>query len=99
MLGEPEAVSWAVKRIDVLVWNSDFSIGHKYFDGEKWSPEVGFDNLGGDFSGPPKAVIDKVGSMHVVAYSKKREVLYRSWNEVLQTWVPKDDWENLGPPR
>jgi hypothetical protein len=99
ILGEPDAVSWAADRTDVFVWNADFSVGHKYYDGEKWTPENGFESLDGDFSGPPKAVIDKVGSIHVVGYSNKREVLYRSWNQDLQTWVPKDEWRNLGPPQ
>jgi hypothetical protein len=99
ILGEPDAVSWTADRIDVFVWNADFSVGHKIYDGGKWTPEVGLENLGGDFSGPPKAVVDKVGSMHVVGYSNKGEVLYRSWNETLQAWEPKDDFENLGPPQ
>lgn len=99
IVGEPEAVSWGPNRIDVFVWKTDFSVGHKYFDGSTWTPELGFENLGGNFSGPPKAAVDKVGSMHVFGYSNKREVLYRSWNEDAKSWVPKDDWKSLGPPR
>ena len=99
ILGEPDAVSWATNRIDVFVWNADFSIGHKRYDGSKWTPELGFDNLGGHFGGPPKALVDRVGSMHVFGYSNKGEILYRSWNERLQAWAPKDDFESLGPPQ
>ncbi|KAI9768064.1 MAG: hypothetical protein M1840_005098 [Geoglossum simile] len=96
---EPDAVSWGQKRIDVFAWGlADRAILHKSFDGENWTPEEGFESLGGDFSGPPKAASDAVGSVSVFAYGRRLNLLQKSWNQTTKQWNPKDTFLDLGTP-
>lgn len=98
--GEPEAVSWGDDRIDVFAWGADrnASMLHKSFDAKTnvWTPSNGFEVLGIGLTGPPKAVADAPGSVHVFAYGKDMELLHKQWNETLKSWTPEDDVEVLG---
>lgn len=96
---EPDAVSWGPGRIDVFAWGAvNRTLLHKSFNGTKWMPEDDFDNLGGDLSGPPKAVCDMVGSVSVFAYGRHGNLLRKAWNQTQGQWLPKDSFQDLGSP-
>jgi hypothetical protein len=98
---EPDAVSWSEDRIDIFAWDAaDQALLHKSFDGVKgiWSPPDGFENLGGQLGGPPKAVNDVVGSVHVFAFDRYGAVIHRGYNESVNAWSPSSGFETLGTP-
>jgi hypothetical protein len=93
---EPEVVAWGAYRLDVFAWGADRSLLHKSLDRTTWSS--GFETLGTDLSGPPKAVSDAVNSVHVFAYGKRGNIMHRQWNETLKEWLPNGGFHDLGAP-
>ncbi|RMZ82509.1 hypothetical protein DV737_g1978, partial [Chaetothyriales sp. CBS 132003] len=85
---EPEVVSWGPGRLDVFAWGTDNSLYHKAYEDGKWKPTQGFEVLGSDLGGPPKAVSDAQGSVHVFAYSKAQYLIHTAWNQTLGAWSP-----------
>ncbi|XXH04575.1 hypothetical protein Hte_010992 [Hypoxylon texense] len=85
--GQPDAVSASPGAVDVFAWREDGSLLHKSFDGGagRWTPEEDFDVLvdgaaDGKLSGPPKAVSDGPGSIHVFAYREQKELIWKHLN-------------------
>jgi len=93
---EPEAVSWGADRIDVFAWGADSSLLHKSFDGNSWTPTDGFENLGTSLAGPPKAVSDAFGSLHVVSISTEETLQHLSYTEAGGAWSPGAGFDDLG---
>ncbi|KAI1777974.1 fucose-specific lectin [Hypoxylon cercidicola] len=84
--GQPDAVSATPQSVDVFAWREDGSLLHKSYDGDagRWSPAQDLEVLvdggaaaGGRLSGPPTAVSDGPGSIHVFAYRDQRELLWK----------------------
>jgi hypothetical protein len=98
--GEPEAICWGVNRIDVFAWGTDQSLLHKSFDGAQWTPPENFDVLGGGLGGPPKAVSDAPGSLHVFCFSKSGALQHVWYNQTQGAWSPSPagSFEQLGTP-
>lgn len=86
--GQPDAVSATPDSVDVFAWREDDgSLLHKSFDGGsgRWTPELDFEVLvdgavDGKLSGPPKAVSDGPGSIHVFAYRDQKELIWKKLN-------------------
>ncbi|KAI9856372.1 MAG: hypothetical protein M1813_009123 [Trichoglossum hirsutum] len=96
---EPDAVSWGPDRIDVFAWGAtDRALLHKSFNGTMWVPQDGFENLGGDLSGPPKAVCDIEESVNVFAFGRYGNLLRKAWNQTQGQWTPKNSFQDLGTP-
>jgi hypothetical protein len=99
--GEPEAISPSEDRVDVFAWSSDGALLHKSLDilTGLWTPADGFETLGADLGGPPKAVVDAPGSMHVVWFSSSGAVQHISSNSTTgATTLRVSASENLGTP-
>jgi hypothetical protein len=96
--GEPHAVSWSADRIDVFAWGAqDHAVWHTSSPGlhTTWSP---WESLGGDSSGPPKAVSKAPGQLDVFAAGRNGNLMHRDWDESRGTWNPGSGWEDLGSP-
>ncbi|KIX98981.1 uncharacterized protein Z520_05442 [Fonsecaea multimorphosa CBS 102226] len=94
---EPEAVRWDANNLHVFAWGSDGTLLHKTFHAgnSSWTPEIGFDVLGQDLSGPPKAVNDGQ-SIHVFAYLKDGQLGHKTWDAASTQWSPQGSFELLG---
>lgn len=83
ILGQPDAVSASPETVDVFAWREDGCLLHKSFDNGsgRWTPEEDFDVLvdgsEGKLSGPPKAVSDGPGSIHVFAYQDQKSLIWK----------------------
>lgn len=81
--GQPDAISASPETIDVFAWREDGCLLHKSFDNGsgRWTPEQDFDVLvdgsDGKLSGPPKAVSDGPGSIHVFAYQDQKSLIWK----------------------
>ena len=98
---EPEAVSWGLGRIDVFAWSAeDGSLLHKSYDDmtRTWTPHDGFGRLGGNLGGPPEAVSDAAGNLHVFSYSRYGSLQHVVWNDTVKKWLPSSGFEDLGTP-
>src|SRR2546423_1816329 len=82
---EPDAVSWGPNHLDVFAWGADSSLLHKSYDGttDSWSPEEGFKVIGQGLQGPPKAVSDGEGSLHVFCYTQYGELGHKACNQTM----------------
>ena len=71
--GEPDVISWGDGRMDVFTSRMDGSMLHRAYSDGIWTPFEGFEVLGNDLAGPPKAVSDGVGSLHVYCIRSRRK--------------------------
>lgn len=82
--GQPEAIAATSDTVDVFAWREDGCLVYKSFDSASnvWSPEHDFEVLAdaseGQFIGPPRAVSDGPGSIHVFAYRNNIELVWMS---------------------
>ncbi|KAK7924380.1 hypothetical protein PG985_006434 [Apiospora marii] len=78
--GQPEAISTGADTIDVFAWGIKGELLHKKLDNRadpKWSPAAdgGFDTiLDKGLSGPPRAVTDGTGDIHLLAYDQDNNI-------------------------
>lgn len=80
--GQPEAISTSTDTIDVFAWGAQGELLHKKFDDRadpKWSPTAdadgGFDTiLDSGLAGPPRAVLDGTGDIHLLAYDRDNNI-------------------------
>ena len=81
--GQPEAVSTGADTIDVFAWGVKGELLHKKFNtgtDPAWTPPPssngGFDViLDKGLSGPPRAVTDGTGDIHLLAYDENNNIL------------------------
>ncbi|KAK8088359.1 hypothetical protein PG997_003320 [Apiospora hydei] len=79
--GQPEAISTSADTIDVFAWGTKGELLHKKFDNSsnsetKWTPASGFDTvLDQGLSGPPRAVTDGTGDIHLLAYNEVDNII------------------------
>ncbi|XXH04574.1 hypothetical protein Hte_010991 [Hypoxylon texense] len=82
--GQPDAVAATPDTVDVFAWREDGQLLHKSLDGNSghWTPEEDFEVLadGEIISGPPNAVSDGPGSIHVFAYRNEKELMWMRLN-------------------
>ncbi|KAI1372331.1 fucose-specific lectin [Hypoxylon crocopeplum] len=79
--GQPDAISATSDSLDVFAWREDGSMLHKSYDStsKSWTPEDDFEVLeNGSLSGPPKALNDGSGSIHVFAYNNQNELIWKT---------------------
>ncbi|KAI1758612.1 hypothetical protein GGR53DRAFT_529110 [Hypoxylon sp. FL1150] len=73
------------ERKDVFAWRDDGCLLHKSFDSVsgRWTPDQDFevlvDGTDAKLSGPPKAIGDGPGSIHVFAYRDQKDII---WNRL-----------------
>lgn len=77
--GQPEAISTSADTIDVFAWGTKGELLHKKFDDKadpKWSPpDGGFETIFDEgLSGPPRAVTDGTGDIHLLAYDQDNNI-------------------------
>ncbi|KAK8020113.1 hypothetical protein PG990_005251 [Apiospora arundinis] len=83
--GQPEAISTSADTIDVFVWGVKGELLHKKFNNSadpKWAPSATASLNGGfeviidkGLSGPPKAVTDGTGLIHLLAYDENNNII------------------------
>jgi hypothetical protein len=99
--GKPEAISWGANRIEVFAWGTDGSLYHKSSDDNiHWEPETTFEVLGAGLGGPPKAVSDAIGSLHVFCFNGFEALQHLWFNQSVGVWNPSPagSFEVLGTP-
>lgn len=78
--GQPDAISATSDSVDVFALREDGSMLHKTFDSvsNSWTPANDFEVLiNGSLAGPPRAVSDGSGSIHVFAYSYQNQLIWK----------------------
>ncbi|KAK8050249.1 hypothetical protein PG994_011979 [Apiospora phragmitis] len=78
--GQPEAVSMSADTIDVFAWGANRGeLLHAKFSNNtepKWTPAAGFDTvLDKGLAGPPRAVTDGTGDIHLLAYDDDNNII------------------------
>ncbi|KAI8632744.1 fucose-specific lectin [Xylariaceae sp. FL1651] len=79
--GQPDAISAESNSLDVFAWGGDGSMLHKSFDpvSNSWSSGDDFEILvNGTLSGPPKAVSDTPGRIHIFAYNVVNQLIWKT---------------------
>jgi hypothetical protein len=82
----------------VFAWGADSSLLHKSYDGttDSWSPKEGFEVIGQGLQGPPKAVSDGEGSVHVFCCTQYGELGHKAWNQAQGSWTLSGSFDDLG---
>jgi hypothetical protein len=98
LVHEPHAISRSSGSLQVFVLTANGSIALANFEGQEWA----WMDLGGTFSGPPKAISVNARDIDVFAYG-----IYGAWNHLswkgrngsaVTPFVPLGAWEDLGSP-
>lgn len=91
-------MSWGTNNIEIFAWGADGTLLHKRYDdsAKTWTPQVGFDVIGANLTGPPKAVSDRSQGVHVFAYLVGGQLGHKSWDSDAGAWVPADGFELMG---
>ncbi|KAI1847955.1 hypothetical protein JX266_006068 [Neoarthrinium moseri] len=79
--GQPDAISVSSHSIDVFAWGEDGSMLHRRYDSnaQQWMPTDGFEILINEtLAGPPRAMTDGTGDIHIFAYSHRGELLWKT---------------------
>jgi hypothetical protein len=101
--GPPVAVSWSAERLDVFGHGSDGAYYHKAWANPcaplgscgAWFPsQTTWENLGGDFMSPPKAVSWGPDRLDVVGHGSDGRYYHKAW--AANAWGPSQlGWNNL----
>ncbi|OTA98558.1 hypothetical protein M426DRAFT_325893 [Hypoxylon sp. CI-4A] len=82
--GKPDAITISSDTIDVFAWGLDGSMLHKIYNSttKSWTPEDEFSILvEGTLSGPPRAMSDAPGSIHVFAYNNNKQLIRKTLSQ------------------
>jgi hypothetical protein len=102
---QPDALSWEENRIDIFVWGTDGSAlttTLRRFPDGRWEPDQGskvFNQIGTGLTGPPKAISDRPGSLHLFAYGQAGKLLWKhneNAQDASRAWPA--DFVDLGTP-
>lgn len=97
---DPAAVSCGSDKIEVFAWASNSSLLYKKWETSSgngtWTPNTGFQVLGDGLTGPPKAVCDGQGGLHVFAYLDNRRVGHLALDGSTGLWSPATGFEIIG---
>lgn len=98
IMNEPHAISYTHGSLQVFVQTVNGSIALANFNGQEWA----WMDLGGTFSGPPKAMSDNARQIDVFAYGKDGALKHLYWKEGNRSdtipFVPLGKWDDLGKP-
>ncbi|KAI1138501.1 fucose-specific lectin [Hypoxylon sp. FL0543] len=86
--GQPDAISATSDTLDVFAWGQDGSMLHKSFDSASgsWTPKDEFEVLvKGTLSGPPRAMSDAPGNIHIFAYNDDNELIWKRLGSAAQS--------------
>lgn len=92
-------MSWGDNHLDVFAWGADGSLLHKSYT-ELTPSADSMEVLGGGLGGPPKAVSDAPGSVHVFCFSRFGALQHMWFNTTEGVWGPgPGNFEQLGTPK
>jgi hypothetical protein len=86
----PAAVSWGPNRIDTFVRGQDNELWHMYWNGSAW---VGFEKLGGVFTGSPTVCSWGTGRLDVFVRGTNTHLMHKWYNPDNGLW---STWQDLG---
>lgn len=91
----PEAVSWGIGRIDVVVRGGGDAIYHKYYiSGQGWLPTGGFEDIGGIANNGPGISSWGPNRLDVFCPDTNDSLRHKYFNG--SQWLPSPHWEDIG---
>lgn len=81
-------------RLDVFGLGADDQMFHRSFDGNRWTPDNGWEGLGGRFITPPSAVSWGANRLDVFGLGTDKQMFHRFFDG--NQWSPANGWEGLG---